>query len=183
MYLKSLALLVAIYGRGAIAALPDSCEVDAGVSGCTTCTPINQQFEPPKVGEVWYSECCSKTDSSTPPQTKNYCYSYKLSGYPNNLHKGTLPSTCGTGTSAWALEGQCSTASGATTGVSSILFASSLIVSVSTCATKVFLSSRLPSLSLPLTFSRVLPTPNYRIMASAVPGSITRPSTTRLVTR
>lgn len=180
MYLKSLALLVAIYGRGAIAALPDSCE--AGDTTCDDCTPLNQQFEPPKVGEVWYSVCCpqSEEDSSTPPQTttKQYCYSYKLAGYPNNLHAGTLPSTCGAGTTAWSLEGQCRTTNTGT--VSSILFASFNCFYLTWSLTRICL---VVSLSLSRTFRQRLPTPNYRIMASAVPGSITRPSTTRLVTR
>ena len=114
--MKSLALLVAIYGRGAIAALPDSCQA-GDITSCDDCTPLNQLYEPPKVGEVWYSVCCpkSETDSSTGNTvTKQYCYSYKLSGYPNNLHAGTLPSTCGTGTTAWALEGQCRTTNAGT---------------------------------------------------------------------
>ena len=126
MYLKSLALLVAIYGRGAIAALPDSCEADAGQS-CTDCTPINQQFEPPGMGEVWFSQCCDKkeTDNATPPNTvtKKYCYSYKLAGWPNNQYYGDKPSTdpdeCGTGNQGWSVQGQCVTSGGAGTGVSS----------------------------------------------------------------
>ena len=110
MYLNGIALFLAIYGHSALAALPDSCE--AGDSACTSCTPRNSEFEPPGVGEVWYSECCTESETSTadPPvtDTKKYCYSYKLVGYPSNQFSGTKPS-CGVASLAWSLNGQCST--------------------------------------------------------------------------
>ena len=112
MYLKSIALLVAIYGRGVIAALPDSCEEGEG-SNCADCTPLASEYEPAGVGEVWYSACCTKSDTST-ATAKKYCYSYKLKGYSENLFHGTKPSSdeCGLGTNAWTLVGQCTTNGG-----------------------------------------------------------------------
>mmetsp|Transcript_30675 Transcript_30675/g.48076 ORF Transcript_30675/g.48076 Transcript_30675/m.48076 type:complete len:758 (-) Transcript_30675:229-2502(-) len=113
MYLNGIALFLAIYGHSALAALPDSCE--AGDITCTSCTPRNSEFEPPGVGEVWYSECCTESETSTadPPvtTTKKYCYSYKLVGYPSNQFSGTKPS-CGAASLAWSLNGQCSTTAG-----------------------------------------------------------------------
>eukprot|EP00986_Skeletonema_menzelii_P002081 scaffold565_cov143-Skeletonema_menzelii.AAC.3 len=72
MYLKSIALIVAIYGRGALAALKDSCE--EGDTTCTDCTPLNTEYEPAGVGEVWYSTCCTESETSTasPPTGDPY---------------------------------------------------------------------------------------------------------------
>ncbi|KAL7492205.1 hypothetical protein ACHAWT_001918 [Skeletonema menzelii] len=116
MYLKSVALFVAIYGRGALAALPLSCqEGDAGA--CATgdkCTPLNTEFEPPQTGEVWFSQCCteSETSNANPPvtTTKQYCFSYSLQGWSNNLHHNIKPacSKSGGGNLAWDFYGQCS---------------------------------------------------------------------------
>eukprot|EP00985_Skeletonema_marinoi_P015996 scaffold8455_cov147-Skeletonema_marinoi.AAC.1 len=116
MYMKSIALFVAIYGRTALAALPDSCE--DGDTSCDTCTPLNSEFEPPGVGQVWYSHCCtvSETNTADPPVTesKKYCFSYYLTGYPNNQFSATKPvcSETGGGSLAWTLEGQCTTTAG-----------------------------------------------------------------------
>eukprot|EP00984_Skeletonema_dohrnii_P013436 scaffold5570_cov87-Skeletonema_dohrnii-CCMP3373.AAC.12 len=112
MYMKSIALFVAIYGRTALADLPDSCEL--GQSSCEACTPLNTEFEPPGVGQVWYSHCCTESETNTadPPvtDTKEYCYSYSLKGYPSNQQHGMKP-TCSEngsgGNLAWTLEGQC----------------------------------------------------------------------------
>mmetsp|Transcript_23316 Transcript_23316/g.37962 ORF Transcript_23316/g.37962 Transcript_23316/m.37962 type:complete len:793 (+) Transcript_23316:154-2532(+) len=116
MYLKSVALFVAIYGRGALAALKDSCE-EEDIGGCTDCTPLNTEYEPAGVGEVWYSTCCTESETSTasPPvtTTKKYCYSYKLAGYPSNQFSGQKP-TCGLGNNAWTLDGQCTTGTAGT---------------------------------------------------------------------
>eukprot|EP00573_Skeletonema_grethae_P004186 CAMPEP_0201709336 /NCGR_PEP_ID=MMETSP0578-20130828/58047_1 /ASSEMBLY_ACC=CAM_ASM_000663 /TAXON_ID=267565 /ORGANISM="Skeletonema grethea, Strain CCMP 1804" /LENGTH=369 /DNA_ID=CAMNT_0048198303 /DNA_START=93 /DNA_END=1199 /DNA_ORIENTATION=- len=117
MYLKGIALFVAIYGHGALAALPDSCEDDGG--SCDKCTSLNSEFEPPGVGEVWYSYCCtdSETTTDTPPitTTKKYCYSYSLVGFPNNQYSGNKPSCDNTFSAiAWSLHGQCQTATSAT---------------------------------------------------------------------
>ena len=117
MYMKSIALFVAIYGRTALADLSDSCE--HGDGSCTNaCTPLNTEFEPPGVGQVWFSHCCTVSDrnSEDPPVTesKKYCHSYYLTGYPNNQFHPTKP-TCsenGGGTSAWIRKGQCGTSSG-----------------------------------------------------------------------
>eukprot|EP00984_Skeletonema_dohrnii_P001857 scaffold619_cov78-Skeletonema_dohrnii-CCMP3373.AAC.1 len=116
MYMKSIALFVAIYGRTALADLSASCEL--GQSSCDACTPLNTEFEPPGVGQVWYSHCCTVSDTNTadPPVTtsKKYCHSYYLSGHPNNLFSATKP-TCsesGSGTSAWLRYGQCKTTGG-----------------------------------------------------------------------
>jgi hypothetical protein len=116
MYMKSIALFVAIYGRTALADLSDSCQ--DGETSCDACTPLNTEFEPPGVGQVWYSHCCTVSDTNTadPPVTtsKKYCHSYYLSGYPNNQFSGTKP-TCsesGSGTSAWLRNGQCKTTGG-----------------------------------------------------------------------
>ena len=114
MYLKNIALFVAIYGHGALAALPLSCE--EGEAACATpgdkCTPLNTETIPAGVGEVWFSQCCteSETDNSV-TTTKKYCYSYSLQGYPNNQFSGTKPACSKTGSSsvAWDLYGQCST--------------------------------------------------------------------------
>ena len=129
MYLKSIALLVAIYGRGVLAALPDSCEEGEG-SNCADCTPLASDYEPAGVGEVWYSACCTKAEednSISPPvtTTKEYCYSYKLKGWPENQSYGTTPSssslTCGTGTvEAWTLVGQCTTNGGVSSSATCI---------------------------------------------------------------
>ncbi|KAL7491813.1 hypothetical protein ACHAWT_002323, partial [Skeletonema menzelii] len=79
------------------------------------CTPLNTETIPTGVGEVWYSHCCtvSETSTATPPvtETKQYCYSYSLQGYPNNQFSGIKPacSKSGSGNNAWALHGQCST--------------------------------------------------------------------------
>ena len=115
MYLKSIALLVA-YGR--VGVIADSCEEGEG-SNCADCTPLNSDYEPAGVGEVWYSACCTKSEednsSSSPVTTsKKYCYSYKLKGWPENLLHGIKPSSdeCGTGTNAWTLVGQCTTNGG-----------------------------------------------------------------------
>ena len=127
MYLKSVALFVAIYGRGALAALPLSCQ-EGDTGACATgdkCTPLNTETIPSGVGEVWYSHCCtvSETSTATPPvtETKQYCYSYSLQGYPNNQFSGIKPacSKSGSGNNAWALHGQCST-SGVSFSVRSI---------------------------------------------------------------
>ena len=116
MYMKSIALFVAIYGRTAFAALSASCEVDNNCADA--CTPLNTEFEPPGVGQVWFSHCCTVSDrnSEDPPVTtsKKYCHSYYLSGHPNNLFSSAKP-TCsesGGGTSAWIRKGQCGTSSG-----------------------------------------------------------------------
>ena len=111
MKIKSIALFVAAYGRSALA-LSDSC--DEGETSCNACTPLNSEFEPAGVGQVWYSECCteSETDSTVdPPVTtsKRYCHSWSLKGYPSNQHSATKP-TCGetaVGNQAWTAEGQC----------------------------------------------------------------------------
>mmetsp|Transcript_23318 Transcript_23318/g.37970 ORF Transcript_23318/g.37970 Transcript_23318/m.37970 type:complete len:786 (+) Transcript_23318:154-2511(+) len=117
MYLKSVALFVAIYGRGALAALKDSCEEGDNSLTCTDCTPLNTEYEPAGVGEVWYSTCCTESETSTasPPvtTTKKYCYSYKLAGYPSNQFSGQKP-TCGLGNNAWTLDGQCTTGTAGT---------------------------------------------------------------------
>jgi hypothetical protein len=111
-----IALFFAIYGRTALAALPDSCQL--GETSCDACTPRESEFPPPGVGQVWYSHCCtvSKTNTEDPPVTesKKYCWSYYLTGYPNNLFYPTKP-TCsenGGGTSAWLRYGQCRTTGG-----------------------------------------------------------------------
>lgn len=116
MYLKGIALFVAIYGHGALAALPDSCEEGEG-SACSKCTPLNTEFEPAGVGEVWYSYCCTDSETTTadPPvtTTKKYCYSYSLVGWPNNQYSGTKPSCSSSSMAlAWSLNGQCSTTTG-----------------------------------------------------------------------
>ncbi|KAK1732540.1 hypothetical protein QTG54_016752 [Skeletonema marinoi] len=116
MYMKSIALFVAIYGRTALAALSASCEVDNNCSNA--CTPLNSEFEPPGVGQVWFSHCCTVSDTNTedPPVTesKKYCFSYYLTGYPNNQFFSTKPicSETGSGTLAWLPKGQCGTSSG-----------------------------------------------------------------------
>ncbi|KAK1735649.1 PT domain-containing protein [Skeletonema marinoi] len=116
MYMKSITLFVAIYGRTALAALPASCEVDNNCSNA--CTPLNSEFEPPGVGQVWFSHCCTVSDTNTedPPVTesKKYCFSYYLTGYPNNQFFSTKPicSETGSGTLAWLPKGQCGTSSG-----------------------------------------------------------------------
>jgi hypothetical protein len=108
-----IALFFAIYGRTALAAaLPDSCEL--GETSCDACTPRESEFEPPGVGQVWYSHCCTESETNTadPPvtDTKEYCYSYSLKGYPSNQQHGMKP-TCSEngsgGNLAWTLEGQC----------------------------------------------------------------------------
>ena len=113
MYMKSIALFVAIYGRTALAALPPSCQDGDSGTSCHTCTPRSSEFEPPGVGQVWYSHCCTESETNTadPPvtDTKEYCYSYSLKGYPSNQQHGMKP-TCsenGSGNLAWTLEGQC----------------------------------------------------------------------------
>eukprot|EP00984_Skeletonema_dohrnii_P024401 scaffold13518_cov88-Skeletonema_dohrnii-CCMP3373.AAC.1 len=117
MYMKSIALFVAIYyGRTALADLSDSCEL--GQTSCDTCTPLNTEFEPPGVGQVWFSHCCtvSDTNSEDPPVTtsKKYCHSYYLSGYPNNQFSSAKPTCSETGSSnlAWLRYGQCKTTGG-----------------------------------------------------------------------
>ena len=116
MYMKSIALFVAIYGRTALAALPASCEVDNNCADA--CTPRNSEFEPPGVGQVWYSHCCtvSETNTADPPVTesKKYCFSYYLTGYPNNQFSATKPvcSKTGSGNIPWTLKGQCKTTAG-----------------------------------------------------------------------
>ncbi len=116
MYMKSIALFVAIYGRTALAALPASCEDTNNCSNA--CTPLNSEFEPPGVGQVWFSHCCTVSDTNTedPPVTesKKYCFSYYLTGYPNNQFFSTKPicSETGSGTLAWLRKGQCGTSSG-----------------------------------------------------------------------
>eukprot|EP00984_Skeletonema_dohrnii_P009540 scaffold3652_cov83-Skeletonema_dohrnii-CCMP3373.AAC.1 len=119
MYMKSIALFVAIYGRTALADLSDSCE--HGDGSCTNaCTPLNTEFEPPGVGQVWFSHCCtvSDTNSEDPPVTtsKKYCHSYYLAGYPNNLFSSAKPTCSETGSStrAWLRYGQCRTSDGST---------------------------------------------------------------------
>ncbi|KAK1733587.1 hypothetical protein QTG54_015760 [Skeletonema marinoi] len=111
--MKSIALFVAIYGRTALAALPPSCQDGDSGTSCHTCTPRSSEFEPPGVGQVWYSHCCTESETNTadPPvtDTKEYCYSYSLKGYPSNQQHGMKP-TCsenGSGNLAWTLEGQC----------------------------------------------------------------------------
>jgi len=116
--MKSIALFVAIYGRTALADLSDSCEAGDSGTSCNACTPLNSEFEPPGVGQVWYSHCCTISDTNTadPPETtsKKYCHSYYLTGYPNNQFAGTKP-TCsekGSGNLAWLRYGQCKTTGG-----------------------------------------------------------------------
>ena len=117
--MKCIALFVAIYGHGVIAALPLSCqENETSSSSCTNaagdkCTYQNSEVEPAGTGEVWFSHCCtvSETSTATPPVTtsKEYCYSYTLKGFPSNQQHGIKP-TCsknGQGNLAWTLEGQC----------------------------------------------------------------------------
>eukprot|EP00984_Skeletonema_dohrnii_P011822 scaffold4740_cov115-Skeletonema_dohrnii-CCMP3373.AAC.1 len=116
MYMKCIALFVAIYGHGVIAALPPSCQENE-TSSCNAagdkCTHQNSEVEPAGTGEVWFSHCCtvSETSTATPPVTtsKEYCYSYTLKGFPSNQQHGIKP-TCsenGQGNLAWTLEGQC----------------------------------------------------------------------------
>ena len=122
MMIKRIALFffvfAIIYGHGALAALPTSCEDEGTTSSCKKCTPLNSEFEPPGVGQVWFSQCCTESETTTadPPvtTTKKYCFSYYLSGYPNNLFSGHKPSCSenGSGNSAWSLYGQCQTDAG-----------------------------------------------------------------------
>ena len=142
MYLKSIALFVAVYGRGALAALPASCQEDD--STCPDCTPLNTEYQPDGVGELYYSNCCteSETSSADPPvtTTKQYCYTYVLAGWPNNQYSGNKPSTCGTGNIGWSLEGQCTTVTDSVSS-SSISFAIYSIYISTNSATNAFVSS------------------------------------------
>jgi len=117
MYTKSIALFVAIHGRGALAALPASCEAgDAGACPAKDkCPARGVELQPPKTGKVWLSLCCtdSETSSASPPvtTTKKYCFTYTLNGYPWNQLHGQWP-TCnksGLGNNSWKVEGQCKT--------------------------------------------------------------------------
>ena len=114
MYIKSIALFAAVYGRGALAQLT-SCEADGGATTCPECSPLNTEYEPPQSGEIWYSSCCSVSETSTadPPvtTTKQFCYSWKLKGYPSNLYAGTLPECKenAAGNLGWTLNGECQT--------------------------------------------------------------------------
>eukprot|EP00985_Skeletonema_marinoi_P008947 scaffold4091_cov214-Skeletonema_marinoi.AAC.8 len=120
MYMNksALFLFVATYGRGTNAALPPSCEENES-SACNSsgdkCTPLGSQFEPTGNGQVWYSQCCtvSETSTDTPPVTesKKYCYAYTLQAWPSNQLHGIKPdcSENGQGNLAWTLEGQCKT--------------------------------------------------------------------------
>ncbi len=123
MYIKSIALLVALYGRGALAALPASCQAGDIVAGCTKCSPVgSEEYQPPGTGQVWYSQCCTESETATATgvtTSKQYCYSYELNGYPNNQLHGIKPacSKTGGGNTSWSHKGQCSTG-----GVSSIFY-------------------------------------------------------------
>lgn len=115
---EALFLFVAIYGRSALAALPPSCEENES-SACNSsgdkCTPLGSEFEPAETGEVWYSQCCTVSETSTdsPPveEIKKYCYAYTLQGYPSNQLHSIKPdcSQTGSSNSAWTLQGQCKT--------------------------------------------------------------------------
>ena len=128
MYLRNIALFVAIYGRAALAALPSSCEDDGVVcpaDGDKCITPLNSEYEPTGVGQVWFSRCCTVSKSSTADpsdtetESKKYCYNYLLKDYPSNQLHGIKPdcSENASGNDAWTLIGQCRT----TGGVSSTL--------------------------------------------------------------
>ena len=116
MHLKNIALFfVSIYGagRGAIAALPESCHDDGpDVCGSKKCvSPLGSEYEPPGTGEVWFSQCCTVTETSStdPPVSKKYCYNYVLNEYPSNLLNGIKPicSENASSNNAWTLDGQC----------------------------------------------------------------------------
>ena len=130
---SALFLFVATYGRGINAALPPSCEENES-SACNSsgdkCTPLGSEFEPTGNGQVWYSQCCtvSETSTDTPPVTesKKYCYAYTLQAWPSNQLHGIKPdcSENGQGNLAWTLEGQCKTDG---VSCSSSIFASYLL--------------------------------------------------------
>ena len=166
MYLKSIALFVAIYGRGVLAALPPSCQ-EGDTGACATgdkCTPKNAETEPPQTGEVWYSACCteSETDNTaTPPTTsKEYCYSWKLKDVSSNLLYGIKPACSKSASSnvAWDLYGQCSTSG---VSCSSSIYLLCIVPFISTLILTHHMSLRLrinyrPSLSYSLSLSILL---------------------------
>ena len=127
MYLRNIALFVAIYGRAALAALPPSCEDDGVVCPANSdkcITPLNSEYEPTGAGQVWFSQCCTVSTSSTadPSETKKYCYNYSMKGYPSNQLHGRKPdcSENASGNDAWTLVGQCRTTGGVSLSSSSI---------------------------------------------------------------
>jgi len=121
--MKNIALFLAVYGHIALAALPDSCQ-EGDLSSCNSAgdkctTPQNFEVEPAGTGQVWFSHCCTVSDSDTSMATatapvsittsKEYCYAYVLKGYSTNQFHNIKPacSENGSGNLAWTLEGQC----------------------------------------------------------------------------
>ena len=130
MFIRSAALLAAIYGHGAFAATISelSCEDAAdGAQTCSNCVnPLTSSYQPEFVANLWASACCTATEcdaDGTNCDTKKFCYIYSLVSGSNSIHADKLPSgglteaTCTTGqlssgsvaSLAWSLEGQCTT--------------------------------------------------------------------------
>ena len=114
---KIIALLLAA-AANVVAELPASCEEGAStacMAGGNKCTSLDMEYEPPQTGQIWYSHCCTVSESGTADYllsgTRRYCFSYTLKGYPSNAYHGTKPecTESGSGNSAWELRGQCST--------------------------------------------------------------------------
>ncbi len=115
MYLKLKIIAIFFVYGGALAALPDSCQDDGpDVCGSKKCVlPLGSEDEPSGTGEVWFSQCCTVTETSSTAEpiteSKKYCYNYVLNGYPSNELNGIKPicSENASGNSAWTLDGQC----------------------------------------------------------------------------
>ena len=117
----AIALFIVIYGCFVLAdqQLPDSCQDGDSIYACNpagaACSPLGSEYEPPGSGQIWWSECCTVSETSDTDYsfiTKTYCYSWSLKGYPHNLHHGMMLPRCeenAVSTTAWKLEGQCKT--------------------------------------------------------------------------
>jgi len=127
MFIRSAALLAAIYGHGAFAATiaEQSCEL--AETTCNNCVnPLTSSFQPESVANLWASACCTATEcdaDGTGCVSKKFCYIYSMVSGSNSQWASNLPSgglyeeTCTTGQLrqgtyaqlAWSLEGQCTT--------------------------------------------------------------------------
>jgi hypothetical protein len=128
MFIRSAALLAAIYGHGAFAATISEQSCELAETACSNCVnPLTSSYQPEFVANLYASACCTATEcdaDGTGCVSKKFCYIYSMVSGSNSQWASNLPSgglyeeTCTTGQLrqgtyaqlAWSLEGQCTTA-------------------------------------------------------------------------
>jgi hypothetical protein len=134
MFIRSAALLAAIYGHGAFAATISELSCEEGEGVCNKCVnPLTSSYQPEFVANLYASACCTAREcdqDGSNCDTKKFCHIYSLVSGPNSQYAGNLPSLPGPGEQnegycktgqlvqgtfaqlAWSLEAQCTTTNG-----------------------------------------------------------------------